>query len=86
MRHDQLTQDILGERNGWHITRDQTGRAGQRLIDAARMVDGCATAVVELREGVRRDYNAQRDYWASAPTGQWRRPYVRPCFAPGVAL
>lgn len=73
-------------RDGWTITKDATGRVGQRIVEARRVVDGVLHCLAESREIVGRAYNRKTRRWDSIPTGSMTEPAFRPCFAPGVIL
>ena len=84
MTIDEIRDEF--SRNGWTITKDTTGRVGQRIVEARRVVDGVLRCLAESTEIVGRQWNRKTKRWDSIPTGSMEKPNLRPCFAPGVIL
>lgn len=81
-QQEAMIERILNEENGWKITQDFIGRtSGGRIVKADRIQDGECRAFATLTEKTRSGPRGER-----IRTGEWKPPYVVPCFAAGAIV
>lgn len=86
MKMQEQVNELMGR--GFTVIEDKIGREaiGNRIVRLVRTVEGVPRCFAEVREVVRRDYDAGRDFWASTATGEARAVTYQPTFNSGAIL